>query len=508
MELKGHTFKTFFEPFRIKSVEKIQHTTRAQRIQHLQDANYNPFMLNSEDILIDLLTDSGTGAMSSDQWAAIMKGDESYAGSPSYRKFESVVKDIFGFRHVIPTHQGRAAERILFHCSLNDGDLVPNNAHFDTTRANVEKCGAKAINFTIPEALDSSKKVPFRGNMDANKLNELLSGERKDNVAMVMLTITNNAIGGEPVSMDNIKTVSKLCHHHGIPFFLDACRFAENAWFIKTREDLYAHRTPLQIAREMFSYADGCTMSAKKDGLVNIGGFLAMNDENLADKCRRELIISEGFLTYGGLAGRDLEAMAVGLREVLNEDYLRYQVGFVKMLADLLKERRIPVLTPPGGHAVYIDAAAMLPHIPKEQFPAWALGCALYVEGGIRCSELGGVMHGKDPENPENDNEFEDELGELLRLAIPRRTYTESHMKYVAEVLEYVNKHKKKVNGYKITWAPAVLRHFSALLEPIPLSEKQEEEEQDEEEIDDMEEFLSRVRGTSFRRQSMSYHFL
>ena len=382
MELTEHSFKTFFEPFRIKAVERIQHTTRAQRIQRLQEANYNTIMLNSEDIIIDLLTDSGTGAMSSDQWAAIMKGDESYAGSPSYRKLERVVKDIFGFRHVIPTHQGRAAERILFHCSLDEGDLVPNNAHFDTTRANVEKRGAKAVSFPVPEALDSNAKaLLFKGNMDVNSLTELLSGNLKENVPMVMITITNNTIGGYPVSMENIKMVSKLCHHHGIPLFFDACRFAENAWFIKTHEDGYAHRTPLQIAREMFSYADGCTMSAKKDGLVNIGGFLAMNDDDLADKCRRELIISEGFFTYGGLAGRDLEAMAVGLSEGLEEDYLRYQVGFVKMLADLLKEHRIPVLTPPGGHAVYIDAAAMLPHIPKDQFPAWALACAVYVEG-------------------------------------------------------------------------------------------------------------------------------
>ena len=378
-----HHFQTFFEPFRIKAVEKIKHSTRAQRIQHLQVANYNPFMLNSEDIIIDLLTDSGTGAMSSDQWAAIMKGDESYAGSPSYRKFEKVVKDIFGFRHVIPTHQGRAAERILFYCTLRNGDLVPGNAHFDTTQANVHKHGGKAVNLPIPEALDSNKKAPFKGNININKLKELLWQGQEGRVAMVMITITNNTIGGEPVSMENIKMVSKLCRRQGVPFFLDACRFAENAWFIKTREESYAHHTPLEIAREMFSYADGCTMSAKKDGLVNIGGFLAMNDEELADKCRQELIMSQGFVTYGGLAGRDLEAMAVGLREVMDEDYLRYQVGFVKMLADLLKEHHIPVLTPPGGHAVYINAAVMLPHIPKEQFPAWALGCALYVEGKI-----------------------------------------------------------------------------------------------------------------------------
>ena len=378
-----HKFQTQFEPFRIKAVEKIKHSTRPQRVQHLQDANYNPFLLNSEDIIVDLLTDSGTGAMSSNQWAAIMKGDESYAGSPSYRKFEKVVKEIFGFRHVIPTHQGRAAERILFQSALDKGDLVPGNAHFDTTQANVQKHGGKAINLPIPDALDPDKNEPFKGNIDVNKLKELLLGETKDKVTMVMVTITNNAIGGEPVSMENIKVVSKLCHQHGIPFFLDACRFAENAWFIKTLEEGYARRTPLQIAQEMFSYADGCTMSAKKDGLVNIGGFLAMNDEELAEKCRRELIISEGFLTYGGLAGRDLEAMAVGLQEVLDDDYLHYQVGFVKMLADLLKKNRIPVLTPPGGHAVYINAAAMLPHIPKEQFPAWALGCAIYVEGKI-----------------------------------------------------------------------------------------------------------------------------
>ena len=331
--------------------------------------------------MIDLLSDSGTGAMSSDQWAAIMNGDETYAGSSSYRKFEEVVKEIFGFRHVLPTHQGRAAERILFQCTLSEGHIVPNNAHFDTTHANVEKHGGKPVNLPIPEAFDPNSKNPFKGNVDVDKLNELTSSEKKDSVAMVMITITNNAIGGQPVSMENIKTVSQLCHSRGIPFFLDACRFAENAWFIKTREEGYGQNTPLQIAQEMFSYADGCTMSAKKNGLVNIGGFLAMNDDELAEKCRQELITSEGFVTYGGLAGRDLEAMAVGLREVLEEDYLRYQVGSIQMFADMLNECRIPVLNPPGGHALYIDAAVMLPHIPKEQFPAWALGCALYVEG-------------------------------------------------------------------------------------------------------------------------------
>lgn len=467
MKSSEHRFQTFFEPFRIKSVEKIQHTTRAQRIQRLEEANFNPFMLNSEDIIIDLLTDSGTGAMSSDQWAAIMKGDESYAGSPSYRKFEAVVKEIFGFRHVIPTHQGRAAERILFQCSLKEGDVVPNNAHFDTTQANVEKRGAKAIDLPVSEALNPEVCTPFGGNMDIKKLTELLSNGLKEHVTLVMITVTNNATGGMPVSMENIRMVSKICRSRGVPFFLDACRFAENACFIKMFEKGYTHRTPFEIAREMFSYADGCTMSAKKDGLVNIGGFLAMNDGQLAYKCRQELIISEGFLTYGGLAGRDLEAMAVGLRESLEEEYLQYRVGFVKMLADLLKEHHIPVLMPPGGHAVYIDAAAMLPHIPREQFPAWALGCALYVEGGIRCGELGGVMFGRDDKGLENGHELEDGKRELLRLAIPRRTYTESHMRYTAEVLKYVNRHKNEVGGYRITWAPAVLRHFSAHLEPI-----------------------------------------
>ncbi|XP_068672656.1 tryptophanase-like [Montipora foliosa] len=476
-----HHFQTFYEPFRIKTVEKIKHLTQEQRVQRLEEANYNPFMLNSDDIVIDLLTDSGTGAMSADQWAGVMKGDESYAGSPSYRKFEKVVKDIFGFRYVFPTHQGRAAERILFQCSLGDGDLVPSNKLFDTTQANVQKYGGKAMNLPIPEALDINRKIPFKGNIDIYQLKDLLTSQQESKIAMVMITITNNAISGAPVSMENIKMVSKLCRQHGIPFFLDACRFAENVWFIKTCEDGYAQRTPLQIAREIFSYADGCTMSAKKNGLVNIGGFLALNDKDLAEKCRRELIISEGFVTYGGLAGRDLEAIAVGLREVLDGDYLRYQVGFVKMLADLLIEHRIPVLTPPGGHAVYVDAAAMLTHIPENQFPAWALVCALYVEGGIRCCEIGGVMHGRESKTTKSEDESEDGQGELVRLAIPRRTYTESHIKYVAEVFGYVYKHRRKIGGYIITWAPPVLRHFSVRLKPMTPSVKMEEVEEGQE---------------------------
>ena len=445
--MEEHKFTTFFEPFRIKSVEKLKQTTRDERIKHLKQANYNLYLLDSENILIDLLTDSGTGAMSSEQWAAVMIGDESYAGSPSYRKFEAVVEEIFGYRHVIPTHQGRAAERILFTCAVKEGDVVPNNAHFATTMANIEAQGGKAINFLTPEAMEPSTDVPFKGNMNVEKLEQTISKFRAK-IPLVMITITNNMVGGEPVSMENIKAVSKICRAHGIPLFFDACRFAENAWFIKIKEESYANRTPKEIAREIFSYGDGCTMSAKKDGLANIGGFLAVNDSELAAKCRKELLITEGFTTYGGLAGRDLEAIAVGLNEVVEEDYLRYQVGFVKFLADLLVQNHVPIVTPPGGHAVYIDAGAMLPHIPREQFPAWALGCALYVEGGIRGAEVGAVMLGGlekhddgvdssvEAESPEDDNDdnddvFEDEPEheELFRLAIPRRTYTESHMR-------------------------------------------------------------------------------
>ena len=392
--------------------------------------------------MIDLLTDSGTGAMSSEQWAVVMLGDESYAGSPSYRKFEAAVKEIFGYRHVIPTHQGRAAERILFRCSVTEGDIVPNNAHFATTMANIEAQGGKAMNFLTSDAMEPSKDVPFKGNMNVERLEQMLAKNR-GKVPFVLITITNNTVGGEPVSMENIKAVSKLCRAHGIPLFFDACRFAENAWFIKIKEEGYANRSPKEIAREIFSYGDGCTMSAKKDGLANIGGFLAVNDEELAAKCRKELLITEGFMSYGGLAGRDLEAIALGLNEMIQEDYLCYQVGFVKFLADLLVQNHVPIVTPPGGHAVFIDAGAMLPHIPREQFPAWALGCALYIEGGIRGADVGPALLGSleqhrngnasltEDEGDINDSVFEQEIehGELFRLAIPRRTYTESHMR-------------------------------------------------------------------------------
>ena len=488
MALLEHKFKTFFEPFRIKAVEKLKLTSRAERIKYLKQANYNLYLLDSQNITIDLLTDSGTGAMSSEQWAAVMLGDESYAGSPSYRKFETVVKEIFNYRHVIPIHQGRAAERILFRCMLHKGDIVPNNAHFPTTLYNIESHGGQAINLTALEAQSPKfTNFPFKGNMSIPKLVELLSGDKKDRVKLVMITITNNMIGGEPVSMENVRAVSKLCRSHGIPLFFDACRFAENAWFIKTKEDGYANRTPLEISQQIFSYGDGCIMSAKKDGLANMGGFLAMNDTELAQKCIKETIVTEGFVTYGGMAGRDLEAVAVGLKEVLEEDYLRYQVGMVKFLADLLVERNIPVLQPPGGHAVYIDAAGMLPHIPRDHFPSWALGCALYIEGGIRGAEVGGVSLGKekkpsgkkeaardgveDEVDGDDDDVFinddGDEHEELLRLALPRRTYTESHLRYVAEVCEYVYKNRTRVCGYRITWAPPEMRQFTAHLEPV-----------------------------------------
>lgn len=536
MALHEHKFKTFFEPFRIKAVEKLKMTSRAERSKHLKQANYNLYLLESQKILIDLLSDSGTGAMSSEQWAAVMLGDESYAGSPSYQRFEAVVKEIFGYRHVIPIHQGRAAERILFHCMLKAGDIVPNNAHFATTMLNIESRGARAINFTALEAQSPKyADFPFKGNMNITKLVDLLSSNKKANVRLVMITITNNMIGGEPVSMENIKAVSKLCRSNGIPLFFDACRFAENAWFIKTKEDGYANRTPLEIAQQIFSYGDGCIMSAKKDGLANIGGFLAMNDTELVQKCIKETIITEGFVTYGGLAGRDLEAVAVGLKEVLEEDYLRYQVGMVKFLADLLIERNIPIITPPGGHAVYIDAGGMLPHIPREHFPAWALGCALYIEGGIRGAEVGGVMLAKEkPVDPadnkdttkepdakvesgadgedeeEDDNVFveeEEEHEELFRLAIPRRTYTESHMRYVAEVCEYIYKKRTQVCGYRITWAPPEMRQFTAHLEPIVVEVPREKMETVEEKVVPASAKVASGRQILRSRKNSSKHF-
>jgi len=450
---------TIIEPFRIRSVEPIRQTTREQREHALRVAHYNPFQLRASDVLIDLLTDSGTGALSVHQWAAMMQSDESYAGARSFFAFEEAVRDITGFRHVLPTHQGRAAERILFTATCTRDNVVPNNTHFDTTRANIEDRGAMAVDLPCSEGRHPRASYPFKGNIDLAALDEILGGSVR--VPLVMLTITNNSGGGQPVSMANIRATSEMCRRHGIPFFLDACRFAENAWFIKLREPGYEDKTPLEIAREMFSYADGCTMSAKKDGMANIGGFLAMNDEELARRCRNNLILTEGFVTYGGLAGYDLEAVAVGLREALDADYLRYRIRSIEYLAEKLDRIGVPIVKPPGGHALYIDAKEMLPHIPPLEYPAWSLGCALYVEGGIRAVEIGSVMFGLHPDGSEQPARQE-----LLRLAFPRRVYTQSHVDYVAEVLADVSRRAGMIRGLRIVDQPSALRHFTAHLAP------------------------------------------
>ena len=454
-------FKTIIEPFRIKTVEPIRQTTREEREVLLKEAGYNLFLLRAEDVIIDLLTDSGTGAMSSGQWAGMMLGDESYAGAKSFYKFEAAVRRITGFTHIIPTHQGRAAERILFGSLLNPGDIVPNNTHFDTTRANVEYRKATALDIPNAAAHDPARVLPFKGNIDLNALDATLV-ENAGRVPLAMITVTNNSGGGQPVSMANIRAASEICRRHGVLFFLDACRFAENAWFIKTREEGYAEKTPLEIAQEMFSYADGCTMSAKKDGMANIGGFLALNDDALAEKCKNILILTEGFPTYGGLAGYDLEATAVGLEEVLHEDYLQYRTRSVAYLGDILTANGVPIVQPPGGHAIYIDALGMLPHIPQSQYPAWALSLALYLEGGIRSVEIGSVMFGRQPDGSEKPAAME-----LVRMAFPRRVYTQSHVDYLAEVILYVNGIKGSIRGVRIAGAPEVLRHFSARMEPV-----------------------------------------
>ncbi len=454
-------FNTIIEPFRIKVVEPIRRTTRAERIEALKKAHYNLFLLKGEDVLIDLLTDSGTGAMSNEQWAGMMRGDETYAGARSFYRFEAAVQEITGLKHIIPTHQGRAAERILAGVALKKGDIVPNNTHFDTTRANFENVGAVALDIPIAEGRQPETIHPFKGNIDLIKLEEVLSNN-PDNVPLVMITVTNNSGGGQPVSMANIRAASKICKKHNVPLFLDCCRYAENAFFIKLREDGYADKSPLEIAQEMFSYVDGATMSAKKDGMSNIGGFLALNDDSLAQNCKTQLILTEGFPTYGGLAGYDLEALAVGFKEALDEDYLRYRLRSVEYLGERLIAAGIPIVQPTGGHAIYIDAKAMLPHIPQSEYPAWALGNALYIEGGVRGVEIGSVMFGMQPDGSEKPAAME-----LVRLAFPRRTYTQSHVDYLAEVLLYVNDLKDNIQGYKITQAAPVLRHFSAWLEPI-----------------------------------------
>jgi tyrosine phenol-lyase len=455
-------FKTIIEPFRIKSVEAVKFTAREERARALTEAGYNVFRLHAEDVLIDLLTDSGTGAMSAAQWGALMQGDESYAGSRSYYRFRDVVQDLTGFRHIIPTHQGRAAERILFHSVLQAGDVVPNNNHFDTTRANVEVEKAEARDLVISEGRVPKIVHPFKGNMDPAALEKTLETEA-DHVPLVMVTVTNNAGGGQPVSLENLRQVRKLCDRHKKPFFLDACRFAENAYFIKLREKGQGDRTPKAIAQEMFSLADGCTMSAKKDGLANIGGFLAMNDDTWAERCRNLLILTEGFPTYGGLAGYDLEAVARGLEEVVEEPYLRYRIRSTEYLHERLVAAGVPVIQPAGGHAVYIDARALLPGIEPLRYPGIAFANALYVEAGIRGVEIGTVMFGMRPDGTEVPGPMD-----LVRLAIPRRVYTQSHVDYVAEAVIAVAGMKESLRGYRIVEAPAVLRHFTAVFEPLP----------------------------------------
>jgi tyrosine phenol-lyase len=447
--------RTIIEPFRIKSVEPIRATTRAQRQKLIEDAGYNLFLVPSEEILIDLLTDSGTSAMSTEQWAAMMRGDESYAGSPSFTRFRNSVQAIFGFQHVIPTHQGRAAERILFNVMCKKGDIVPNNTHFDTTRANCEFVGAQAVDIPIPEAQQPAHLHPFKGNMDTARLEELIEREGAKKIPLVMLTITNNSGGGQPVSLANIREVKQICKKHGIPLYIDACRFAENAYFIKLREPGYADKTPREIAREMFSYADGCTMSAKKDGLANIGGFLCTNDDILAQQEKDLLILTEGFPTYGGLAGRDLDAIAVGLNEALEEDYLNYRIASTAFLGNHISSEGVPIVLPPGGHAIYIDARAFLPRIPVSQFPGVALAVELYLEGGIRSVEIGTLMFG------------EHATMDLVRLAIPRRVYTQSHIEYVVEVILDVWRRREQIQGYELVHHAPFLRHFTARLNPV-----------------------------------------
>jgi tryptophanase len=456
--------KTIIEPFRIKCVEPIGMSTAAEREAALARASYNLFRLRAAEITIDLLTDSGTGSMSSTQWAAMMLGDESYAGARSWERFEAAVKDIFGFAEVIPTHQGRAAERILFSTVLKPGDVVPSNTHFDTTRANIEATGAQAVDLLIPEGLQPGLIHPFKGNMDVARLARLIEETGRERVPLVMLTITNNSGGGQPVSLANVRAVSAICRQHRIPFYIDACRFAENAWFIRTREEGQAGRSPLEIAREVFALADGCTMSAKKDGIANIGGFLCTNDAELARRLKDLLILTEGFPTYGGLAGRDLDAIAVGLHEALDEDYLRYRIVSTQYVADHIAALGVPIVQPPGGHAVFIDARAMLPQIPALEYPGQALACEMYRVGGIRSCEIGSVMFAS--KDPASGAEIAAPM-ELVRLAIPRRVYTQSHMDYVVEAIGEVNARKDRLRGVRIVEQAPFLRHFTARFEPL-----------------------------------------
>ena len=455
--------RTIIEPFRIKSVEPIHFTTPEQRTEILQAACYNPFLIPSRDVIIDLLTDSGTSAMSSAQWAGMMIGDESYAGSPSFFRFEETVRGITGMPRVIPTHQGRASEKILFSITGGPGKVFLSNTLFDTTRANIEFSGSEGIDLICPEGLHPSVPAPFKGNIDLDSLEAEILRIGADRIPLVIITVTNNSGGGQPVSMANIRAASQLCRRNGIPLYIDACRFAENAWFIKMREEGYADVSVPEIVREMFSYADGCTMSAKKDAFANIGGFLAMHDEALAQQCRNLLIITEGFPTYGGLAGRDLEAIAIGLQEVMEEPYLRYRTRTTEYLTQKLMDAGVPVMQPAGGHAVYLDAKAFLPHIPVDQYPGQALVCALYLQGGIRTVEIGSLMFGKYAD----DGSLVPATLELVRLAIPRRVYTQSHIDYVAEVIIDTYQERNQIKGLRILEEAPLLRHFTAKLEPV-----------------------------------------
>ncbi|ROL61778.1 tryptophanase [Bacteroidetes/Chlorobi group bacterium ChocPot_Mid] len=455
--------KTLIEPFKIKTVEEIPITTIGQREKLLKEAFYNPFYLKSQFITIDMLTDSGTTAMSSKQWAGLIDGDESYAGSKSYYKFEKAVKDITGFKYIIPAHQGRAAERILFTLLGGKGKIIPNNTHFDTTRGNIEYTKAEAVDFVTEIGKQADKVADFKGNMDVDALEKFIKKVGAKNIPVCMMTVTNNTGGGQPVSMQNIRETKAVLKKYGIPLFLDCCRFAENAYFIKLREKGYANKTVKQIAQEMFSYADGCTMSAKKDGLSNTGGFIGTNDRKLAEKAKELLIITEGFITYGGLARRDLEALAIGFQEVLNEDYLQYRVGQVKMFGDLLMKYGVPILVPTGGHAVYLDAKRFARHILPEQYPGHSIALEVYRVGGIRSCEIGSVMFGR---KDENGKHIAPNM-ELVRFAVPRRVYTKSHIEYTAEAIAEVYDNRKKLKGVKIVWEPPFLRHFTAKFEYI-----------------------------------------
>ena len=447
--------RTIIEPFRIKSVEPLRRTTPDEREQLLEQAGYNLFQIRARDILIDLLTDSGTSAMSTEQWAAMMRGDESYAGSESFYRFEKTVRALTGFRHIIPTHQGRAAERILFSILCKPGQIVPSNTHFDTTRANIEFHGARAVDLPIPASADTQARVPFKGNLDIEALENLIRTEGASRIPLVMITVTNNSGGGQPVSMANIEAARQVASRHGIPLYLDACRFAENAWFIKRDEPGYADRTPRQIAEKMFALADGCTFSAKKDAFANIGGFLCTNDKRLAEQETNLLILTEGFPTYGGLAGRDLEAIAVGLEEVLQIEYLEYRIASTAYLGRHIADHGVPIVEPPGGHAIYVDAGRMLPHIPSRYFPGQALAVELYRHAGVRSVEIGSVMFGDQARH------------ELLRLAIPRRVYTQSHIDYLVEAILEVNERRGHIRGFEIVEQPQFLRHFTARFRPL-----------------------------------------